>query len=557
MRRAHRTWRRRRFLQGMGAGLIASSASACSTRDAFRSVATLEELREVPPGGDVVRLTQEGRAGSFRWHAGDYTAAVAKDPCEGRYVASNIRSAASGVWLREGRVLTPEMFGANAAQDDHTAVMTALFDQLDRGSIVRMDGKYRLTSGITISRKSSFSIEGAGILTMRSGTPVAHGYWILYFVECSDFRMSSVIVDANRAGRLPAEVPAHSIIFQSCTMFTCENVKSVNAVCDGFYIASATPERRETHCSNFKFIDCVADNCFRQGCSIIQAHRAVFSGGAFTNTQGTAPAAGIDLECDPGAPIGAISDISFRKVRFSGNRGFGLLVSTVSRPEEIEAIDCVFENNLGGALSWGATTGRIIRPRISGFHDGSVRGAIDVPAGDGWRGGAGTAIVGPRFSNVTTQRADKSLVYVHSEAYGPVAVTDMVADACGAIAGLNRDHSSLSGSILKASLGRVDGAISISGQGCAVVGNKIEDFYGSVILSTGNGVVIRSNQLASPRYSDDNGAIRSLGKKATIEENLVSGRGAGAGIRIGHATFSVRDNRVSGFVRPLVEETQQ
>ncbi|MFW1582097.1 hypothetical protein ACEV7R_24010, partial [Vibrio parahaemolyticus] len=69
-------------------------------------------------------------------------------------------------------------------------------------------------------------------------------------------------------------------------------------------------------------------------CSVIQGHAGVFRGGAFSNTNGTAPAAGIDLESDAGAPNGSISDIMVDRVRFIGNQGFGLLVSTVSRPRD-------------------------------------------------------------------------------------------------------------------------------------------------------------------------------------------------------------------------------
>lgn len=519
------------------------------------SVPDLDALRGLDPGEQTARLDDPLRAGLFRWTAGDHRAQLARDQFSGRFVASRKLAATQGAWVRQGTVLTPEMFGARPGQADHTAHLHALFDQVEPGMRLQLNGRYMLSRGITVARKADFAVEGRGTIVMRSGVPVAHGFWMLYFIECADFQLSSLTFDANRAGRVPREVPAHSINFQSCRQFTCSGVRSLNAVCDGFILFSATPAQPDTHCRAFRFVDCVADNCYRQGCSIIDGHDGLFSGGSFTNTNGTAPAAGIDLESDPGVPPGAISNIVVRNVRFAGNHGYGLLVSTVSRPSDIAVEDCRFEDNRAGAISWGATSGRISRVTISGFAPTATRGAIDVPAGDGLRQEVGITIVAPRFSRVTTARADHPLVYVHSAAFSPVRIVALEADACGAIAGLNRDGSSLEGATVSASLGTVDGAISVSGRGCTLLRNQVERFFGSVIVATGSDVVVRSNTLSTPRFNDGNGVVRILAPGAIIEDNVIQGDRDMVGIRLAQAARTLRNNRVTGFVRTIADRT--
>lgn len=527
-------------------------AAACSAAGNAINVPDLAGLRIADPRAGLAYVKEAGRAGSFRWEAGDYRAAITNDPFCGRYVASRSTSAQLGAWVRQGDLLTPEMFGTVPLQQDHSQQLHALFDQIGPGIRVELNGRYILARGITIARKSNFHIAGTGSIIMRSGTPVTNDHGILYFVECHDFELAELTCDANRASRAPREVPAHSITFQSCRRFRCTKVRSVNAVCDGFMLFSATPERSDTHCRDFQFIDCVADNCFRQGCSVIQGHAGLFRGGAFSNTNGTAPAAGIDFESDMGAPNGSISDITVDRVRFAGNQGFGLLVSTVSRPRNIVAINCFFDDNRRGAISWGSISGRIICPRISGFGSEAERGAIDVPAGDGGRAADSIKIEAPYFTRVTTPRADTPLVYVHASAYAPVMITDMAADACGAIAGLNRDGSNLSSAVVRASLGRIDGAVSVSGSGCTIAGNQLDRFFGSAIVVTGEDVTIEANTLTAPRFNDVNGTIRILASGAKVLNNVIQTTQGMVGIRVVGPIRSLTGNRITGFGRSVV-----
>lgn len=540
---------RRDFLLQTASGFV---VAACSVMDAPDDVLDIDGLRAADPSVMAVRVCETGRSGLFHWKEGDFRTEIAGDPLGGRYVSADSIPASSGAWVRQGDLLTPEMFGANPMQEDHTRHLQAMFDQASPGIHIELNGRYALSRGIFVTRKSDFKVSGRGSIVMRAKTPVTYHHGMLYFAECTDFELEELTCDANRAERKPREMPAHSITFQSCERFRCTRIRSLNAVCDGFFLFSASPERPDSHCRNFQFIDCIADNCFRQGCSVIQGHSGLFRGGTFSNTNGTAPAAGIDFESDAAAPDGSISDMEVDRVRFVGNQGFGLLVSTVSRPRDIIATDCIFENNRRGAISWGSIGGRILRPRISGFGPAAERGAIDFPSGDGKRTDVPIVIEAPRFTRVTTSRADTPLIYVHSAAYAPVTITGMTADVCGSIAGLNRDGSRLLGADVRASVGQVDGAISVSGHACVVMDNRVDQFFGSLIVVTGKAVTIRANTLTAPRFNDANGAIRILAPGATVTENVIEAQEAKVGIRIAEPIRLLGSNRVTGFGQSVV-----
>jgi hypothetical protein len=167
-------------------------------------------------------------------------------------------------------------------------------------------------------------------------------------------------------------VPAHNVQFLSCQRFKVEDVTSLNAVVDGFYLASSRPLDAQSHCSDFVFDGCRTDTCFRQGMSIIQGHRGTVRKCVFENTRGTAPQAGVDLESNEGNPAGSIESITFDQCRFVGNAGYGLQVSHMSLPRDIEVIACAFDENGKGPISWGAASGTIADCEFAGSRNKNI-----------------------------------------------------------------------------------------------------------------------------------------------------------------------------------------
>jgi hypothetical protein len=85
---------------------------------------------------------------------------------------------------------------------------------------------------------------------------------------------------------------------------------------DGFYVEDA---------KNTKFCAVTADNNRRQGLSIVEADGVLVTDSIFSNTHGTRPSAGIDLE--PDQPSQKIVNIRIEKSKFLNNAGPGIEIA--------------------------------------------------------------------------------------------------------------------------------------------------------------------------------------------------------------------------------------
>ncbi|MGQ0826976.1 MAG: T9SS type A sorting domain-containing protein [Bacteroidota bacterium] len=88
--------------------------------------------------------------------------------------------------------------------------------------------------------------------------------------------------------------------------------------------------------------DLWSDNHRRQGLSVISAQHLKVEHCWFTNTTGTAPAAGVDLEPDNNTQ--RLIDIVFDKCRFTGNLGAGILIIPQKLDNTSLPIDVTFNN---------------------------------------------------------------------------------------------------------------------------------------------------------------------------------------------------------------------
>ncbi|OWV34397.1 hypothetical protein B5C34_13640 [Pacificimonas flava] len=111
----------------------------------------------MPNGGDFVVLTENGRAGEFKYSTSDLSTEVSADSRQGIYVPLNSDTGASGAWVRirtEGE-LHGEWFGLAAdGTTDDTAALNALIamaniDPAEEGVAVTVPpGNYSVPNGI-------------------------------------------------------------------------------------------------------------------------------------------------------------------------------------------------------------------------------------------------------------------------------------------------------------------------------------------------------------------------------------------------------------------------
>lgn len=466
------------------------------------------------------------------------------------YAARTVQAKLRELWV------TPEDFRIGAETD--TQAMTKWAAALGNGVCGRIDNDYTITAAMQFTGLSDFTIAGNGSVTIASGTSVAYGYQAFLFSGCTRFTLEDIVFDGNRSGRTPAEVDAHTVTFYSCNFYVVRNVTSKNAVCDGFMLESATPATKSTHNHDFLFENCTATNCYRQGMTIAEGYNGLIFGGAYNASTGTAPQSGIDLESDAGASTNAIENITIQKVRFEGNVGFGLTVSGSKDPRNIDVIDCDFIDNTAGAVSWGASSGALVRPFISGCTNSMTRGAIDVPSTTT----CGNLDIDTPVFRRLTYTGTLSAIYVHASGAGNVTVKNPDVDTCGIFAGMAAAKCSIKGGNIRATT--VAGAVQMGGADAVVEGMTIEAFTSGAIYTTAANAVIRNNKCLNPASNDATyGVIRVDGATGRVEGNDIrqTASAAGYGIRstvalktlIGNDVFNFTGNGYNLTGTPLVE----
>lgn len=102
-----------------------------------------------------------------------------------------------------------------------------------------------------------------------------------------------------------------------------EGVTLSGAGGDGIYLGRDRAEGRQTYCQDVVIRNVLCRDNFRNGLSVISAHRLLVEHSAFVDTVGQNPQAGIDLE--PNTPVEQLTDIVIRDCHLDGN-GRGALV---------------------------------------------------------------------------------------------------------------------------------------------------------------------------------------------------------------------------------------
>ncbi len=117
---------------------------------------------------------------------------------------------------------------------------------------------------------------------------------------------------------------------------------------DGIYIGMSKEEEALRYCKNIRIEQCLIDQNYRQGISVISAEDLLISQCSILNTKGTAPQAGIDFE--PNRNFQVFNNCVIQDTIIMGNRGSGLLVwlqrlDMESSNVEIIVRNCTITNN--------------------------------------------------------------------------------------------------------------------------------------------------------------------------------------------------------------------
>jgi len=282
-------------------------------------------------------------------------------------------------------------FGAqgNGVADDTQAISNALAS-LKSGSSLRFESgrTYLISGSISVNDKSNIGIYGQNAtIRAKNGMPSGNGNYILMFRGGSNINVYDLAVDGNRANRTAQTVWAHNIIVRSTKTFNFYNVAANNGTTDGFFIDASNNASTLTYPTNGLLSNCKANNNSRQALTIVNAWYLKVIGGSYTNTNGSWPKAGIDLEADAGTASPSSRDVTIQGVRLTGNGGYGIQLSHVGTPTGLVVEGNYLANNLLGGVHVD-TTSSIVRNNLIenysrvlvGTFMAGTRGMVDLPA---------------------------------------------------------------------------------------------------------------------------------------------------------------------------------
>lgn len=270
------------------------------------------------------------------------------------------------------------------------------------------------TNGIKFSAATGFVVDGQ-MATIRAtaNSTVGANCNILDFDTVTYALIKDLITDGNRANRtIGGDVQAANIqVYTGCASIHFKNVYAINAVEDGIYIAMATPAVQNSYPTDITFEDVYADNCYRNGASVIGSRRVKFIRGRYTGSVGTAPQAGIDIEPNVGTTFGN-TDLELHDVDTSSNTGYGLSIAPAGGTNQrIRVSGHTGQANGSGLITVTGVQDLTLEGTKIGPHSTCIRGLIDI--------GSSTFTSGVKITNTSAQgitvafSGSKCVIYVH------------------------------------------------------------------------------------------------------------------------------------------------
>ena len=164
------------------------------------------------------------------------------------------------------------------------------------------------------AKRGEFRHPDAALLYVRSvGNLRISGYGATFRMWKSDYVKPPYEKSEHR----------HCLTLRACENVTVEGLRFEESGGDGIYLANGwRKDGTLGPCRNLTIRDVVCDRNHRQGLSVIGADGLVVENCEFSNTSGTPPESGVDLE--PNNPHEILRGIVFRNVKTRNNRGCGI-----------------------------------------------------------------------------------------------------------------------------------------------------------------------------------------------------------------------------------------
>lgn len=210
------------------------------------------------------------------------------------------------------------------------------------------EGTVELRSGVT------FDLNGS---TIKCMTNSSHQYNILFSKDQEDICIKNGIICGDLETHSGKDGQwGHGIALEGVKNYSIENVECKQCWGDGVNLqVSHNGDGQETspvtisgHCMNGRLLNVTSHHNRRQGMSIGGAMYLVVENCEFSDTKGSNPQSGVDIE--PNKEVNLAAHITFRNCLFSSNAHQGLTLSGESI-YDVSVKDCQFRMNGGYDIS--------------------------------------------------------------------------------------------------------------------------------------------------------------------------------------------------------------
>ncbi|WP_162247685.1 right-handed parallel beta-helix repeat-containing protein [Lysobacter sp. Root494] len=250
-------------------------------------------------------------------------------------------------------------FGArgNGRIDDTTAFQRAIDSLARGGGVVRVPaGRYLIDPLRSVRMRSRVDLRmdpGAELMAKPNAAPRAY---VLLAERVTDVAISGGSILGERYAHLGTKGEwGHGVMVRGASHVTLRNVTISHCWGDGISVGGFARKGEAGIPSSDILIDSVrCRGNRRQGLTIGRSRRVRVIDSEFSDTHGTKPEYGIDIE--PDAP-GTADDITIERCVLRGNRGGG--IQAYHRSSNVSIRGCTIENNGSGIYTVDAVNGII------------------------------------------------------------------------------------------------------------------------------------------------------------------------------------------------------
>lgn len=228
----------------------------------------------------------------------------------------------------------------------NTTALAAMLTTFAGSSLVWPSGTSVIGSVITIPADTHFVGNPGAKLKVAAALGASDR--VITIDGVSNVKIEGLEIDGNKSAFATTTEQRHGVyVTGNASNITLRDIYTHDNKGDGLYIGSGdgTTTPVTVHVDNVR---CDANH--RQGCSLTSGRNVTFSDCYFTNTSGTAPQAGFDIE--PNSDTAVVENIAIDACHFYSNAGAGLLIdlpttSTVQKGVKVTK-SFLYSNTLHG-----------------------------------------------------------------------------------------------------------------------------------------------------------------------------------------------------------------